>query len=247
VQDVFDYFDESKIVQIDKGGYQEPMQIPKASQEVIETAIATAVERGHVWLLAEPASILGEPLPPRVLTPIAKLRTPPAVIRPAELLPENLTYAWPGDETTALVIATGLSQKAGRTLPWKTVKDVITASLQARFIELVDGSREWPCEFHSAQAIKLKVPSGAAGEGVDEDGEKWPAKIFVARAELDPFEIQNLADIVPQLLELNAKTSVPITFHLRIELGDGQELPSQELAAQVNAILSEIKEGFQLQ
>jgi hypothetical protein len=247
VQNVFDYFDGSKIVQIDKGGYQEPMQIPKASQDVIDTAIATAVERGHVWLLAEPASILGEPLPPGVLTPTAKLCTPPDVMMPAALLPENLIHAWLHGETTALVIATGLSQKVGRTLPWKTVKDVITASLQARFIELVDGSGAWPCEFHAAQAVKLKVPSSRAGAGVDEDGETWPVKMFVARAELDPFEIQNLADIVPQLLELKAKTHVPITFHLRIELGDGQELPSQGLTAEINALLHEIKEGFQLQ
>jgi hypothetical protein len=149
--------------------------------------------------------------------------------------------------TTALAIASGLSQKAGHTLPWKTVKDVITASLQARFIELMDGAGTWPCAFHAAQTVKLKVTSEATGESAGEGGEPWPAKLFVARAALAPSEIQDLADAMPRLLEIKAKTSAPITFHLQVELGDGQELPSQELVAEVNAILNVIKVGFQLQ
>jgi hypothetical protein len=166
---------------------------------------------------------------------------------PAALLPENLLTAWQSGVTTALAIASGLSQKAGHTLPWKTVKDVITASLQARFIELVDGAGMWPCAFHAAQTVKLQVTSEATGEGAGEGGEPWPAKLFVARAELDPSEIQDLADAMPRLLEIKAKTSAPIKFHLQVELGDGQELPSQELAVEVNAILNEIKVGFQLE
>ena len=74
-----------------------------------------------------------------MLTPAATLSVPPAVIPAAEILPENLPAAWKDDETTALAVATALSHKVGKVLPWKTVRDVITGSLQARFTELVDG------------------------------------------------------------------------------------------------------------
>jgi hypothetical protein len=135
--------------------------------------LASASEDGTVkvwdasiWLLSGPASILGERIPAGVLTPAAKLSVPQAIIPAAEILPENLPTAWQDDETTALAVATTLSQRVGKVLPWKTVRDVITESLQARFTELVDSSAKWPCEFHAAQSIRLKVAaSGGAGTG----------------------------------------------------------------------------------
>ena len=77
VQAVIDYLGGGKVVQVDKGGYSEPVQIPTASREVVEKAIADAVEEGSVWLLSGPASILGEPIPAGVLTPVARLLRPP--------------------------------------------------------------------------------------------------------------------------------------------------------------------------
>jgi len=49
---------------------------------------------------------------------------------------------------------------------------------------------------------------------------------------------------MPKLLEIKAKSNLPITFHVRVELGDGQELPAEQIAAEVNSVLSEIKAGF---
>ena len=74
-------------------------------------------------MLSGPASILGEPIPPGVLNPSARLCAPPAVIAPAEILPENLPNAWKDGNASGLSIATALSVKAGKTLPWKTVRD----------------------------------------------------------------------------------------------------------------------------
>lgn len=62
-------------MQVDKGGYQEPASIPKASADVVNTAIGEAVVAGKVWLLSGPASLLAEPIPAGVLTPGAKLRS----------------------------------------------------------------------------------------------------------------------------------------------------------------------------
>jgi hypothetical protein len=243
VQDVIGYFSSGKIVQVDRGGYQEPVPVPKASQEVVEKAVAGAVESGAVWLLSGPASILGESIPAGVLTPAAKLCVPPAMIAAAEILPKNLPDAWQGEETNALAVATALSQKAGKTLPWKTVRDAISASLQARFTELVDGAGSWPCEILAAKSVKLKVTAGggAGGGGAPGGG---PSKVLVASAELEPSEIQDLADAMPRLLEVKAKANLPVRFKVRVELGDGQEVPSPELAGQLGDILGEVKGEF---
>ncbi|GIW78771.1 MAG: hypothetical protein KatS3mg105_0578 [Gemmatales bacterium] len=248
VQAIIDYFSGGRIVQVDRGGYQEPIQIPKASRQVVEKAIAAAVEKGSIWLRSGPASILGEPIPAGVLTPSAVLSAPPDPISAAEILPENLPDAWQDDETTALAVATALSQKVGKVLPWKTVRDAITGSLQARFIELVDGSTNWPCEFHAADSVRLKV--AASGSGVPGAGfgtETSGPKKLVGVAAFEPAEIQDLGDIVPQLLDLKAKTQVPIQFQVRIEVGDGTALPPASVTEQLNTILAAVKEGFRVQ
>jgi hypothetical protein len=247
-QAVIDYFGSGKIVQVEKGGYSEPVQIPKATQEVVEKAIADAVENGSIWLLSGPASILGEPIPAGVLTPAARLSVPPAIIPAAEILPENLSAAWKDDETTALAVATALSQKAGKVLPWKTVRDVITGSLQARFTELVDGSAKWPCAFHAAQSIRIKVATSGGGlpGGSTGTGGGPPPKLMVASAYLEPAQIQDLGDRMDELLKIKAKSKVPIQFHLRVELGDGQTLPPSGVAAEVTQVLADISEQLHL-
>jgi len=163
VQDVLDYFSGETVVQVQRDGYIEPVSIPKASADVINAAIATAVESGTLWLVSGPASILAEPIPAGILTPKAILRQPPDMIAAAEILPENLPDAWSEEQATALSIATALSQKFGQTLPWKTVKDVIAASLNARFTELDATSGDWPCDYPAAQSIILKVATGRGG------------------------------------------------------------------------------------
>lgn len=238
VQSAIDYFSGGKIVQEDRGGYTEPVHIPRASRQVVEKAIAAAVENGSVWLRSGPASILGEPIPSGVLTPAASISVPPPVITAAEILPENLPAAWQNDEATALAIATALSQKAANVLPWKRVRDAISASLQARFVEIVDGSAKWPCEFHAAQTIRLKVATGGGGlPGIGGAVGGAPPKVLAAGAYLDAAQIQDLGDKIDELLKIKAKSKVPIKFHLRIELGDGESVPPEEVIAEVNQVL----------
>lgn len=245
VQAVFDYFGGATVVKVDRHGYQEPMRIPKASQEVVEAAIHAAVAEGSIWLLSGPASILGEPIPAGVLSATAKLSVPPAAIPPAGILSETLPNAWKDGVATALSIATALSVNAGKTLPWKTVKDVIGSALQARFLELNAGSQPWPCEFPSAQFVSLKAAAAATSGG----GEVPPGpapKVLLAEAELESSQIQDLGDVLPKLLELRSKYGNPIRFKVRIELGDGKTLPSAEAKQKANAILKGIKDTLQL-
>ena len=91
---------------------------------------ASAVTGGKVWLLAGPASLLGEPIPVGVLSSTAVLRTPPKSIPALAILPENLLTAWQNSVTTALAILAVFSQRAGHNILWKTVSDVCQRALK---------------------------------------------------------------------------------------------------------------------
>lgn len=246
VRGLADYFGGAKVVQVDRGGYQEPVHIPKASQAVVDTAVSAAVEGGNIWLLSGPASILGEPIPTGVLSAAAKLCTPPAPIAAAEIMPENLIGAWKGKVASGLGIATALSVKGGKTLPWKTVRDVIASALQARFLELLPESQQWPCDLASAQFVKFKVAAGAGRGNVPGGEPPGESKLLTASAELDSAQVQELGDIMPKLLAIKAKLNVPIKVHVRVELGDGKTVPSAEAKKQANVFLKTVKEELEL-
>lgn len=246
---VFEYFNGKTVVQVDRGGYSESMQIPKAEQAVVEEAIASAVAEGTVWLLSGPASILGEPIPAGVLNANSTLCAPPAPIAAAEILPENLKDAWVSDSASGLSIATALSMRTEKTLPWKTVRDVISGALQARFMEIEPGPQTWPCDFPSAQFVKFKVAAAGStggGGGMGAGGSLSSPKMLVAVADLEPSQVQDLGDVIPKLLEVKTKTGTPIRFHVRVEMGDGKTLPPVDAAQKANSILKGIKEDLQL-
>ncbi|MFW6106651.1 MAG: hypothetical protein ACOC8H_00675, partial [bacterium] len=247
VKAVLEYFNGDNVVQVDRGAYQEPQHIPKADKEVVFEAISAAVETGSVWLTSGPASLLAEPVPPGVLTESAVMRVPPEPILATSILPEPLPEAWEGDVATALAVATALSQKEGATLPWKTVRDGIDAAIRARFVETTAESGQWPCEYSQAQTVKLRVaPAGTgATTGAGKAGEG--ASVLVASSELEPSEVQDLGELVPQLLDVKAKTNVPMKFHVRIDVGDGKEPPDQGAVTKLNQILSALKEQLRLQ
>jgi hypothetical protein len=257
-QSVMDYFSGTKVVQVDKGGFSEAVAVPKATSEVVDAAIGEAVASGKVWLLSGPASLLAEQLPAGVLSPAASLRVPPTVISAAAILPENLPGAWKDDKTTALAIATALSQQAGHTLPWKTVRDVIGGALQARFLTLTPDSGPWPCELPGAQNLKITlVPAsekvvGVGGKGggfiagVELGGDHPHTHVLIATADFEPSEIQDLAELVPQLLAFRTKAQLPLRFQVRLEVGDGSQKPPAQAAEDLNKLLAGLKDGFQL-
>lgn len=252
VKAVMEYFDGTKIVQVDKGGFSEPVPIPRASDTVVETAVCEAVKEGRVWVLSGPASLLAETIPAGVLTPAARLRTPPGIISATAILPENLASAWKDGTTNGLAIATALSQQNGNTLPWKTVRDVISGALQARFIALATGSAPWPCEMPAANTVQLEIAEAGAGDGPGGGSGGWTgtgaaSKKLVAQADLEPSEVQDLGDLVPELLELKNKSNVPLTFRVRIEVGDGEKAPNAETANAISKLLEKLKDGFMLQ
>lgn len=241
VKDVIDYFSGSKVVQVDRGGFTEPMAVPKASPDVVNAAIGAAVAEGRVWLLSGPASLLAEPIPQGVLSSTSRLLKPPATISAVAILPENLPTAWKDGEASALGILTSLSHSTGLTLPWRTVRDAIAGALQARFIELTEGGTPWPCDLSGAQSVRLRTAKPAGGAEHEDRTERGVVELV---ADLEPSELQDLADILPRLLEVKAKTNLPIQFRLKVRLGDGGEPPSPEAVGAVNQILRGVKEAW---
>ena len=135
------------------------------------------------------------------------------------------------------------------------MKDAIGGAIQARFVVLADGAAAWPCEMSSAKAVRLVVPEpipdkGTGGErskggGTTIVSEPSPNK-RVGKADLEPSEVQDLADVIPQLLELKNKYGTPIQFSIRIECGDGTNLPKDAVVDEINKILLQIKKGLKI-
>ena len=125
VADVRAYFSGGKVIKIARQGYEEPVTIPKAPQAVVDEAIGCAVKEGKLWLTHGPTSLLSEEIPAGLLSDDARLQPPPAPIPATDVLASNLADAWTGETTTALAIADALSVKAGKPLPWATVRAAI--------------------------------------------------------------------------------------------------------------------------
>jgi hypothetical protein len=54
--------------------------------------------------------------------------------------------AWSGEATTTAALADTLSVKAGKPLPWNTVKAALNGAFQTRLLERAVDSRPWPCD-----------------------------------------------------------------------------------------------------
>ena len=241
VADVIAYFEGGKVVQIEHDGYTEPMTIPKATREVVETATRTAVEEGHLSLLSGPASLYKEPLPAGVLSDAATLLPPPAAIPVGELLPETLPDAWEGEEANGLAMSVALSNQAGRTLPWSIVRDAIEGAVRSRMLERTVDSGEWPCDLNGAQQAKFHVPAGP-GPGIITPPPPKPG-VRVGTAELRPGQIQDLADVIGDVKA--AAAGHDLTFRMTIELSGELPLP-EDVVAKVSELLKGVSEDLEM-
>jgi hypothetical protein len=241
VKQVHDYFAGGKVVKVDKGGYEEPIVIPKAERAIIDIAVQTAVRQGRLWLTAGPASLLGEEIPTGVLNGNATLQAPPEAISIMELLTQNLPDAWKNDESTALAMSTALSQKCGKTLPWWTVRQAIDGAFHAQLLEKVVDMGQWPCDFAAAGTVRIRVRKEEF-PGAKDDGQKYGVKS--ASGELRGNEIQDLADTVAELG--NAAAGHDLHYFVRIELG-GENAPPENVVDAVSKVLAKVSGNLKLE
>ena len=244
VRDVHDYFSGQHTITVPMDGYEDTLYIPGCDSSQVDESISEAVSQGLLWMINGPASILGEPVPPGVLSPSARLRRPPDSIEVSELTATSISEAWQDGKTNALAIATNLSTKRGLTLPWTTVKSAIDNAIRARWLVLSKESAAWPSDLAGAQHVVLQTAEVQAGGVAEGPGySARPQGVLTAEADLEANGIQDLAEQIPELLA--AAVGSNLKFSVRIELG-GETVPNEESVEQINSLLSEVTEELRL-
>ena len=140
VGDLIEYFAGGRSVAVQREGYEEPVAIPACPTTAVETAVATAVERGVLRLVNGPASFQGEPLPAGVLTASATLRAPMAPLEVQRLMPDAVPDAWTTGEATVLALSVALAGQEGCPIPWAVLRRAIDDAITSRWLEVAPGS-----------------------------------------------------------------------------------------------------------
>jgi hypothetical protein len=241
VKDALDYFSGGCVVQWPLKDYTANIHVPKATRGAIWAALGENVENGAIWLYNPPASVLAEPVPAGVLTDNAKLYAPPSAIGPIELLSTNLPYVWQDNAATVEAIAAALSQKAGLTLPWKTIRDAVDSALNQRLVSLDPLSPAWPCPPAEARNIRLcqkKEAMPHVAETPAPYGSPQPSQnLSTYRTSITLAELQDAADIVPELLRIQSDYETEIKVDISFVIGKEEETaPNEAVEAVRNAI-----------
>ena len=242
VQSVHSYFAGGRAVQVPMEGYEDTFFIPACEPDQVSEAISQAVAQGSVWMTNGPASILGEPIPAGVLTPSAVLRPPPEPIAVGELMAEEIADAWQDGRSNALAIMTAISAKRGVNLPWSAVRSAISEGIRAQWLELAEGSATLDTDLSGAQSILLQTPAAKPG-GVRDGTDDYREGVLAAEATLEGHGIQDLAELMPEILE--AAAGDRIVFKVRIEFG-GEKEPDGEKVEKINELFSEALEALRL-
>jgi hypothetical protein len=247
VSDVRGYFSGGNVIRVARQGYDEPFTIPRASREVLDGAITWSVKEGKLWLSDGPTSLYAEEVPAGLLRDEARLQPPPSPIPATDITPVNLPDAWVGETATAQAIADALSAKAGKILPWATVRAAIDGACQGRLLERTLDSGPWPCDYAGSRDVRLRVPAvkPAVEAAKPKEPPPPPSGARVASAYLSKNEVQDLAEVIGDVG--NAAVGYDLKIMVRIEVGGDGKRPPDEVVAKINARLGEVSKGLRLE
>ena len=233
LREVTDYFGGGRTIRIPMEGYDDVRTIPRCSDEVVREAVERAVMRGTVCIANGPASVWRDPIPYGVYDENAILRPAPELVGAQELMEEVLPGAWKAGKVNGIALAQALSQARGVTLPWGLVRESIRAGVESRWLEVAEDSGPVNCGYEDAGSLRLVRPAtGGAPPPL-------PPEPAGDTAALEGSQVQDLADLVPDLLAASAGNE--LRFHVRVAL-EG-EAPS-EVRAALDTMLAKVAEDL---
>ena len=189
------------------------------------------VERGTLWLTNGPTSLWKEHVPVGALDgEEATFHPPPAPIPPQELLEEALPGAWKDGTVNGAALVRAASQARGAALPWGLVRDGIKAGVGSRWLQLAEGSGPVDCGYDEAGTLRLGRPEAPPPS---------PPVPAAGDAALEGPDIQNLAEIVPAMMEASAGGD--LRFHVRVTVASDA---SDETRAALDKLLATVSEDL---
>ena len=230
---VMDYFHGDRTVQTPMEGYDEVRTIPRCGEEVIREAVERAVMRGTVSVTNGPASVWRDPIPYGVFDDNAVLHPEPDLVGAQELVEEALPGAWRDGKANGIALAQALSQARGRTLPWGLVRESIRAGVESRWLEVAEDSGPVNCGYDNAGSLRLAKPA------TDGKFPPLPVEPVSGGTVLEGSQIQDLADLVPNLLAASAGNE--LRFHVRVALG---EEASSEVRTALDEMLAKVSDSL---
>ena len=136
----------------------------------------------------------------------------PELLGAQDFVEEALPGAWRDGKTNGIALAQALSQALGRTLPWGLVRESIRAGVESRWLEVVEESGPVSCGYDNAGNLRLARPAPVGRSPPS------PPEPVGRGAVLEGSQIQDLADLVPDLLAASA--GAELRFHVRVALGE---------------------------
>ena len=125
--------------------------------------------------------------------------------------------SWDGKASVSGILAQ-LSAQRGKPVAWYQVAQAVDGALRARLVELETESAAWPCDPSAAAKVVLKAVAGASGGGGGGAGGTVNDKGITYRAYLEPNELQDLADVLSDIMALQARHGIKIRFNLAVEV-----------------------------
>lgn len=236
VADLVGYFDGSHTFEFDG----ESFPVPSARPGVVHAAIAGAVRQGIACLSSTTAAYWMDELDPEFIGVMEAsiVEAPPQRIAPALVLPDALPDAWRQDgvrtTASAATLHRALEAKAGRPLPWETVRMAIMDAIAVRVLT-VDGG--WPCGAEGADGATFVVaPPGRV---------VLDRPYAISRAFDDTFTVQGLGENFETLRQAVAAagSNARVTVTLAVDIPDRNAVPPAVLDA-IKGELDRIASGF---
>ncbi len=226
--DAIAYFRSGHTVTVEREGYAEVETIPQCDEEVVRTAVRAAVEEGLLWLTNGPTSLWREPVPEEVLTHAARLRARPERIPASVLMDDALPGAWQDGTTNGADLTRALSHARGEAMPWGVVRESISVGVDSGWLRTRDGDADvLHRAYRDAGRLALERPPHHSGPGPTPD----PATRSSLATSVEGHQIQDLADLVPDLIELSA--GYQLRFRVQVVLDDAPD----EVRAEVERLI----------